>query len=114
MKNAIPVSQFSRIKRDTKESFDNRVNIMKSHFKQRCYEDECLDIALEKVANQGQSNKKPKNRSMAVCVLNFTDRANEIKYSIKKHWHILSSDSKIGRLFIAPPRKKWSPLLIRW
>lgn len=52
---------------------------MRSRFKQRGYGDECLDVALQKVVMQTQSNSKSKNKPQAVCVLNFTDRAHEIK-----------------------------------
>lgn len=82
---------------------EQQVDIMKERFKERVYANEQLDMALNKTLGDSRKEKVPSKLSL-VCVLGYSKRAQQIKHSVKKYWHIPTSDPQIGELHKELPK----------
>uniref|UniRef100_A0A674E9P8 Reverse transcriptase domain-containing protein n=1 Tax=Salmo trutta TaxID=8032 RepID=A0A674E9P8_SALTR len=105
LKNSLPYSQFCRIKRICikQSDFDRNMAETQDKFKERGYNNDQINIAIEKIQNktrhdlfQGQSRKKTHS-----CVLTtrYSKCSEQIKGIVHKHWHILKYDDSLGNVF---------------
>lgn len=112
-KDALPYSQFLRIRRVCQKDNDFHSEAQKLYqdFSERGYSKQCLDNALTRVRNttHGQDNqlhtraKPERDKPPLVCCTTYTPLSHHIKNTIKKHWHVLQADTKCAELFPTPP-----------
>lgn len=70
---------------------------MKARFKDRGYADEQVNTAFNTVFQHSRKRKRPLH-SMCPWIL----KQGTANHSIKKHWHILTSDPQVGELYKEP------------
>ena len=82
---------------------------MCDRFRERGYCNKIVQNCRDKVGDRDrQSLLTPKpgpsaKESRIVCATTFSPISHDIKSSVQKHWHILSSDPSIGHSFKCPP-----------
>lgn len=111
LKNSLPISQFYRIRRicSTEKSFQEQTETLKNMFTSRGYTQDIVDKAAEKVSLKTQdeclqTNKKENTVQPVLCVTQYSPLGNFFLKTIKKHWHLLSSDPTLDKSFQVPPR----------
>lgn len=111
LKKSLPVSQLHRLRRicDSEDEFDKQADSLLQRFQTRGYPVNWLSEAYQKVKRldrkqlfQKNTNKQKKPFSVNY-VLTYNESSNVIKSIVKKHWHILSSDTTLNSAFQNPP-----------
>ena len=110
LKKGIPVGQFKRIRRicSVDQSFTTHAIDLADRFKQRGYPDEWIKPATDKFMGQTQveclkTKEKTEKDKQINCYVQYSPLGKEFEATIRKHWHVLSSDPTLGRSFSAPP-----------
>ena len=111
LKRGLPYSQMLRLKRicSTESEFEGQSNEMCNRFRQRGYDEQILTKSKLKISplertslltpkSPGATKKQP-----IVMTTTFSPISQSIRQSVKKHWHILSSDPEVGKAFTTPP-----------
>lgn len=112
---SLPISQFHRIRRicSDEESFSIQAEDLSNRFLSRGYKSEWVNAARERFDNITQDeclrakNKgtgKKTYRPTPMCCIKYSPLSFEFKKSIKKYWHIISSDPKLKKVFPDEPR----------
>ena len=105
LKKTIPYGQALRLKRicSEKKHLDTNYNEMKNNFLERGYGQTEIITQIEKAEGKNRDTllintpKQPLTRIPLVLTLN--PKSPPIMDTIKKHWHILQSDSNLRELF---------------
>ena len=110
MKDSIPYSQALRIKQirsETSEVFKH-LKDLKHAFIKRGYQSKILDHHFEKVMRVDrkillENKEKPSTQENLPLVLTFNKTLPNIKNVIDKHWHILSNNDYLQKVFDKRP-----------
>ena len=111
LKKSLPYSQLVRVKRicSTDNVFEEQAAELCSRFTTKGFNDTILNEALYRARELDRQTlltpktPKPKQTDKIVCVTTFSPASRQIKHTIDKHWHILSSDPAIGHSFKDKP-----------
>ena len=109
MKKSLPYSQFLRMRRicSTEVEFEGQANILYDRFISKGYDKINLDSCLNRVRIKERESlfkkKETTSENRIVLSTTFSPLSSEVKSIVKKHWHILSSNSQIGQSFKNPP-----------
>lgn len=109
MKKSLPYSQFLRMRRicSTEEEFERQTKILYDRFLAKGYDSANLDLCLDRVRvikrDTLLKKKETTTDNRIVLSMTFSPMASKIKSIVKKHWHILASDTQIGQSFQNPP-----------
>lgn len=109
MKKSLPYSQFLRMRRicSTADDFESQAKIIYERFLSKGYDRENLDSCLDRARNMERESllekKDVKSDNRIVLSSTFSPLSSDVKATVKRHWHILSSDSQIGHSFQDPP-----------
>ena len=107
LKKGLPYSQLVRIKRICSSScaFEEQAADLCSRFTAKGYSAKVLEEALQRARQLDRADLLTPKSSMSkksnriVCATTFSPLSRDIRHSIEKHWHILSSDPTIGHAF---------------
>lgn len=108
-KNAIPFSQFMRLRRlcSSDDDYSTKAVEMRSFFLARDYPDYVVDNAMKKVRNIKRDSllrENPKSQEHKIpLVLTYHQTVSRIPHVVHKNWHHLSEDEEIGNRFCKKP-----------
>lgn len=110
LKNGLPKSQFYRLRRlcHSDNDYIEKAAEMKQRFLERGYPAQCVDVAYHTALSKPRADllkksvKKDQKFSVS-CITTYTPQAHIIKKTVKKHWHILTTDPALSDLFQDPP-----------
>lgn len=109
LKKGLPYSQLIRLRRITSndEMFNKRAEVMMQDFRTRGYDDITLRTAYDKAFQQQRSDLlryRTKETSKRIpAVLTYSTESAHVKKIVLRHWHVLSSDSRLQSTFCDPP-----------
>lgn len=109
-KNAIPFSQFLRLRRlcSDRQDYEEKASDMRNYFLERSYPVEVVDSALEKASNIDRhellkQNNLQNHQERVPLVLTFHPTVSKIPTIVNRHWHFLSNDDTLGDIFQSIP-----------
>ncbi len=109
---SLPISQFKRVRRvcSTAESYSQQSTDLTKIFFYHGYRKEWINKAKKKVngTSQLQCLRTKHNNKMLffnapICTINYSALGAEFRV-LNKHWHIISSDSKLSGVFKNGPK----------
>ena len=110
MKDSIPYSQALRVKRIYSETSEviKHLKDLKDAFIERGYQSKILDHHFERVMIVDrkillENKEKPSTQGNLPLVLTFNKTLSNIKNIIYKHWHILSINENLRKVFDEKP-----------
>ena len=112
LKKSLPISQYSRIRRicSKQSDYERQADELDNKFRQKGYPEQWVTAARDRYNGRTQEEcliPNPNRTSMdssACCFLQYSPLGKEFEKIIKQHWHVVSTDHQLSKVFSTPPK----------